>query len=580
MTNAICEECTPRILIVDNSERDSADFAETIAEWRCKPIIAEGIGRKLIEDAITRKDKDKCHVALVDMRLFDDSNKSDQSGLELIKQLEPAKTIIVTGFSDSAAARDALLHHGAVDFVGKQEGSERLRDALYKALHNQDLKKSACVRAQPEQITWPRGLTSKKVYEHLLAEKAQAKPSEEDKQADQLLVRLFEHDAVTLRSLNRSVKSISPTPYRRSIVLLAKTDKPEPVVVKFAKKPHIEHEWDAYKTYIDGYLVHNRYAEIKNHKTDWDLGALIYTFLGSSIEQMQHFSEFYVTATSSEIKPVLAQVFEAWERYYRQQQTTQASLYPLYDNAWGNDWSSRLLEFVAHPELNPPANLAQFHLEHPVEWVVRYGEQMSPRDNSLAITHGDMHADNIYVDAKHMTWQSDFERSGPGPIHRDFVQLEVNTLTRLLPYKQSDLQSYFGLVVALLGPDPRTEAQRFRAGSATRKAFETVSAIRQQAQIMAGLHRELEHYHWGLLFTSLFRAISILKQMKHDTGFAKVERIARDIPRKLQHLQHKPDRQMNQRGELERLTVLASCVCYRLSHEHPTWPPDGWRSKI
>ena len=69
-------------------------------------------------------------------------------------------------------------------------------------------------------------------------------------------------------------------------------------------------------------------------------------------------------------------------------------------------------------------------MPNPVTWVLKHRVDSSTLSARQAITHGDLHGDNIFVDDIH-AWAIDFERSGEGHILRDFTELEVDILTRL-----------------------------------------------------------------------------------------------------------------------------------------------------
>ena len=75
-----------------------------------------------------------CHAAIVDMRLFDDTDRHDQSGLSLIPKLSPTKVIIVTGHVNRTALREAFRNQGAFDMTGKQDSPEELQKTIQSAV--------------------------------------------------------------------------------------------------------------------------------------------------------------------------------------------------------------------------------------------------------------------------------------------------------------------------------------------------------------------------------------------------------------------------------------------------------------
>ena len=85
-------------------------------------VVAEGRGETLLRDAQEKAATHRCHVALIDMRLLNHDDRNDTSGLDLVTQIKPTLSIIVSGFGDLSTAREALKEKGAIDFVGKQDG--------------------------------------------------------------------------------------------------------------------------------------------------------------------------------------------------------------------------------------------------------------------------------------------------------------------------------------------------------------------------------------------------------------------------------------------------------------------------
>ena len=139
----------PRVLIVENDPRDYQLWQKLVSYWGFLPIPAEGEGDALIEDAKTKADLYRCQLALVDMRLRDNSDPSDVTGLDLIPELKPTKAIVLSGYGDQATSRKSILEKGAVSFVGKEEGPEILKLELEREAHK------ICGAFRPFQIEPP-----------------------------------------------------------------------------------------------------------------------------------------------------------------------------------------------------------------------------------------------------------------------------------------------------------------------------------------------------------------------------------------------------------------------------------------
>ena len=104
-------------------------------------------------------------VAVLDIRLRDDNDPSDTSGLTLARRVAPSTPkIMLTGFPTVDAARDALAPGAdsapvAVDFIAKEEGPEVLVSAVTKAF----------LRAAPAPTTRTDGRSTVRLAGGMLA---------------------------------------------------------------------------------------------------------------------------------------------------------------------------------------------------------------------------------------------------------------------------------------------------------------------------------------------------------------------------------------------------------------------------
>lgn len=125
----------PYILFADNDK----DFLDT------RRKILEQEGYRVIEacspeEAAAILDRARLDAALLDLRLRDDDDEKDTSGLDLAKRCAPAvPKIIMTKFPTIQAVREALGPQldrlpTAVDFIAKQDGAQAMLTAVRKAV--------------------------------------------------------------------------------------------------------------------------------------------------------------------------------------------------------------------------------------------------------------------------------------------------------------------------------------------------------------------------------------------------------------------------------------------------------------
>ena len=79
MNNQFRSNLKPRVLIVDNNERVKNMYNELVTHWGYEPILANGIGKDLLEDAKTKAKERRCPLVLVDLRLVDDWDDEEGS---------------------------------------------------------------------------------------------------------------------------------------------------------------------------------------------------------------------------------------------------------------------------------------------------------------------------------------------------------------------------------------------------------------------------------------------------------------------------------------------------------------------
>ena len=528
--------CRVRILVVENEERFRRDFDVNLRRWDYEPIIAEGVGEALVQDALKKAGHYRCHLALVDMRLKDDHDVSDTSGLDLVPELKPTESIIVSAFGDRKTAVAALKDKGALDFVGKEDGPRALREAIEK-----NLRIHVCPCTE-RAIRWPSGLSSENVIRLIYPYDPEI-PLDE---IDCILRRLFREDRgkVELDYLSSDARTPSFSPRPRSIVLKAELPNRLPFVVKLARKKRIDQEFERYNKYVHEKLSQGFYAQVRNKVSLWDLGGIVYHFMGTRVRGFQTFSKFYVEASPQEVNEVLTHLFNVWGRLYDQYRSLlDVPLFEGYNQLWGGDavdedptdaynwlhhlksypWQSQYLNIQLSPNLSPSP------LINPVHWIQSKKKWSRLAKTHQTVVHGDMLGDNIFVDPDNRTWAIDYERTGPGPIFADFVELEVDILTHLAQFETpTDFEQYVQMIVAAYQPlahpldlsNPRLLAnyellsgKHAEVHEETRKALSVVEGLRQLASSIAPQDEDPRSYFWGILLNAVFRALIRRRQI-------------------------------------------------------------------
>lgn len=534
----------PRILVVDDEPEPRQDYQELLEFWGYEPVLALGKGEDLLQDAIQKAQNARCPLALVDMRLQDGTDPNDISGLNLIPRLRPTRAIVVSAYGGKSHMRLAT-ERGALTFLGKEEGPLVLKEALENALHQ--------LCASQRDLAFDPAEALVQVANVLAAPDA----AYLEEQVQDTLARLFpeaKHLKIEYLGDGPMTAPLTSVPRPRSVILKVTADDHQPVIVKLARARKMRQEVERYRKYIQGYIFAHLNPQLDAHEILWDVGGARYTYLGSSGD-LQTFAKYYASASMEEIQRSLRQFFtQSWGSLYRKTQSRRRiSPFEAYCEVWGRSWYD---ERLAHFEPPDPALVMgaerwqALGVPEPVTWLKRrlsLEQEASPltqAEITLAITHGDLHGDNLLIDKKGNTWIIDFERSGPGPNLQDFAELEADILNRLAPC-QNDFQTFYRLCLYAARPERLEATQELEQAADTDivKAMQTISALRLLAHEITG-ESETRLYLWGVLLNTLFR-ITILN----------------------------PQRDLLQQ---QRSMMLASILCHRLDHWGEPWPPAAW----
>lgn len=517
-----------RILVVENDPAQRSDLIQTLKLWGYIPhaaAVAENTPNAqeaLLEDARQKARHYRCHIAIVDMRLKDDSNTSDTSGLALVSDLAPTISIIVSGYRDAETVHAAFraapsAPQRAYDFIRKEDGPEALRDTI------REIEKEIWRRREVECIR-PQAITSEALIRQFFPHD-QSVPLDE---VDDVLRRLFpKAGRLTIEAVNASQgPSIWPLTGHTVVLRVIVDNNAVPVLVKLAPSGQIRNELANFEAIRDnvGSLC---YAEPgREPVTVWDVGGATYRFLGSiNGDRATTFCDFYGSPgrTEAEIAQALDSFQRFWNLHAHQRPTAQpdrATVFRAYTDVWGVKWCKRLVEYQSHPLLAKYRCLfPEVDSLNPITWLVnrielcadgKHNDSRLP-STQLAMTHGDLHGGNLFVDSRGSVWVIDYERTGFGPIVQDWVELEHDILTNLVEVGADEWPAYQRLLAGLLETDTirlttptPAELGRFE------KEWRLIGRLRALAADDADA-ADGQPYVWGLLFNALFRLTLLLR---------------------------------------------------------------------
>ncbi len=542
MTTPLQNEWTqpaPRVLFVDNDRSSQRTFERLLKFWGYEAVIAEGEGKALINNAVALARQSKCCLAIIDLRLVDDLDPEDTAGLDLARRLAPLQCIVLSAFGNQRNLREIMAHYPSVTFIGKGDAPEAMR----KIIDDEMTKVSAAKRGIHFGDRNAMDAVSKTML-GALAERF-------SDQVPDVLAQLFP-SAHKLRVQKLEAKSfsthISTVPRPHSAILKVYADDEEPVVVKLARSKKIQGEVQRYKKHIERKVGGLFMARLERDAYRWDIGAASFSYIGDF--DVRTFSTFYEDSSLEQITECLTSFFTVvWGRPYRESKPVEAaSLFQQYNTVWDNWYEDRVTGLM---DSNPRAfesPVSRLGLPHPLLWLKQHMAEAGEGDLSkvdhtfVAVTHGDLHGDNLLVDRKLNAWVIDFERTGEGPILQDFVELEADLLTRLETSGDNiaSLESLWKAVAAPKEIRALAPSEIQSADDHIHKALATVSLLRSLAAQCTKI-TDARQYVTGLLLNEIFRAT---------------------LPS-----QHDGKRR-------ERALMLASIFCHRLEHWDEDWPPE------
>lgn len=506
----------PRVLVVDDHEAWRQAHERNLRRWGYEVYVAQGVGQALIEDALRQAQQYQCHMALVDMCLLDDYGY-DKSGLGLVQRLLPTLSIMVSAFGTPAIATEAMMERGAAGFVGKQEKPQQLRDVVQKVMARY------CLAPDAVNILWAGTPV------HLKPTGAFADDGQWSLQeVEDVLMRLFPGvRQLKVEPLVKGEQMTQQAPRLRGLVLKVWQDDLQPVFVKVARAERIREEVAKCEMFVRRRLKGNHYARLVDHKLLWNLGAVCYELLDVQLVGVRPFSRFFVEESSLDtIVRALQEFFEqTWLVHYQQPKQVEARLAEAYGEVWGHDLRERVGRYVREERpltLLSPAAL----MPNPLLWVYDRLADEPVRTLLLAVTHGDLHADNMMVDINGRICVIDYERTGWGPIYQDFIELETDMLVRLTAVDPPNLIELYKLFLTLTRPTSLSEPLPVlddTTSVAVRKTWLVIRHLRQLAHTVTGVD-DMEQYLWGLLLNAVFRATLLRRMMlggshKHDAEY-------------------------------------------------------------
>ncbi|MGA9774202.1 MAG: AAA family ATPase [Blastocatellia bacterium] len=229
------------ILQADNDERFLRERKEQLerAGYLVLPASSPDEVRRIVEHGIV-------HLIVTDLRLSNDNDERDISGLLLARELDPdIPKIIMTRYADYEAVREALSPAVdglpvAINFLAKQEGGEALLQAIARAFQEHvGINFSLGVE-------FAEGLTINKLVESFLKSQFVDKPSlsneELGDELDDLLRKLFSKDSKII--IHQDPDSSEELPLIR-VLRTTQEGRQQEAFVRISERYKGQQEWES-----------------------------------------------------------------------------------------------------------------------------------------------------------------------------------------------------------------------------------------------------------------------------------------------------------------------------------------------
>jgi DNA-binding response OmpR family regulator len=500
-----------RILFADNDP----DFRATRAEFLQKKgyhVLFAGSP----DDAERMLDETNIHLAILDIRLVNDDNEKDISGVLLAQndEFRNVPKIILTGFPSPYTSRDVLRlqpsgFQPAVNYVDKKEGQEALIEAVEDAFARQvhinwslDVDWKAC-----DSFTLVRMIEPNLEGERLL--------SRADEMKDLLRRLFYEKDHIRIDRLL----------WRRNgrtalIVLAFSADtKPESFVVVCGQNAIVNEEANRFEKFAPD--APGRTGTKLNAKAaTTHFASNSYSFTDNELENCQTLSELYRFAPPKVFRDTLNTLFREtlWEWHQDKPIQEQRPLDVFYrerlDTLRDSNFVSSLegsIRAIAGQiailrlRMEPQDGKLRIHFDGQsfsfVDPLPFFADMLESVDSTLAINvPGMLTGENILADQRGRTWLTDFAEAGMAPLLWNYVALE--SVIRFDWVDTSDLLRRKEIEECLVNTDFAKPDLRDLETN-LRKHAQAIATLRKLAARTVG--QNVWEYHMGILLQAAHR---------------------------------------------------------------------------
>lgn len=512
------------ILIADNDPDSLNLCAEYLSNKGYHVITASNP-----EDAQQLLLTERLHLAILDLRLRNDSDENDRTGLRLAKNLVRAlPKIIWTKFPVHEDVREALKPDSynlppAVDFIDQRKGFKELALAIAESL-----EKHARFNWELE-MSWEANQTSGQFAQMIVPNADIKNLPQRTLEFEDLLRKLFFSSAqIMIGKLLFYDKNRIILP----VYSYGQDGFMAQFIVSVGLPAVIEQENQRYATAVPQPIRTSKIG-YKTHVETANFVATAYTFIGGNLENTTLLNNYFERATADMLQAVVHDLFHQNLSIWYQQDRSRKSTRDFFEYQKQSLFNFITLENIEQKiqKICEQANklgivtldISDNHFSmkvgnHDAERFanpLQLVQNGTLSDNHLVDwghIHGCVDRNTILVDTQQKTWLINFLQAGEGPLVHDFVMLESSIKFCLL--QNNNLLDRLAVDNLFLEKDSYNHHQspHFSAPELN-IVVQMIQSIHEMAQKFAGCNWQV--YQLGQYFAALYIVASFNNSQIH-----------------------------------------------------------------
>ena len=516
------------ILFVDNKE-EFLDVHARLLEYRGYKVIRATSSA----EAINQMQQFNVHLAILDIRLEDDDDPQDISGLTLAENssYRYLPKIILTAYPSWKYAEMAL---GAglkgmqvVEMAAKADGTNRILDAVDQAFADHvPINWSLIIRSNDTSLlTIPHLVTS--IAPTLENEQLSLHAAE----IQEVLARLFlDHDQIALEQIILRL----PDRVWFTVSAFARQKEERQYLVTIGKRPLLSTDQSRFNELVPQNNSH--YPLTRWHGETSHYAAYAAVLPGSNdLDKVTTLIDFYQHHPLEQVSGIINQLFEViLTPWYQDNRSWEAEkgISQLYEK-WLRSIDRAQTETDLEPRIQSickqALSLGLAHLDHSQQRLTLHLPQQDPvilPNPLLALTqsqfqttepvlygiaHGKLDGTAVLADDQENCWLINFAHVNRGPLLQDFVCLEAAIKYDMLI--TLGFEERYEMETRMLQNSSLSETiPPENIAPETAKALETIALVRKWAAI-TGINPA--HYRLGLILHTLGRLLSYQLDVRH-----------------------------------------------------------------